>query len=171
MALKLAEKALEIAMLQIGRGETEANNKGPWVREYRRDEKAEAWCAAFISWCYELAWARINGFEKWAELPKDLKKRCPLKRSHGAKRLYKSLTKVPDGYKPEIGDIACWHRGAKGAATGHVGLVSAVKDDGVFFCVEGNRGAFPSKVAEFKHVLGEGGLIGFARVLLPSAGE
>lgn len=160
--MKLSAKALEIAISQIGRGESGANNSGPWVREYRRDDKAEAWCAAFVCWCYELAWAQFFGYAKWLDAPLNLRKSCPLKRRHGAKRLCAGLQRV---LNPEPGDLALWHRGAQNAATGHVGIVSKYRQEtGEFWTVEGNRGAFPSKVREFGHVVGEGGFLGFYRV-------
>lgn len=160
--MNLAKKALEIAIAQIGRGEQGRNNAGQWVREYRRDDKEEAWCAAFVSWCYELAWAQLNGFEKWSAMPRAEQKACPLKRSSGAKRLCKPLKLVG---VPEQGDIALWNRGVANSNLGHVGMVSKFRPEtGEFFTVEGNRGSFPSRVREFSHVMGEGGLIGIYRV-------
>ncbi len=164
--MTLAERAVEIAISQIGRGETDRNNSGVWVREYLRSEAPQAWCAGLVSWVYELAWARQLGYDKWLDAPKAVRQACPLKRSHGARRLFTSLPRRPHG--PEVGDIACWSRGALGSGLGHVGIVVKVGPDSVFRTVEGNRGGFPSKVREYAHELEEGGLLGFAYVVAPA---
>src|SRR5688572_27463707 len=103
--------AMAIAWRQLGRGETEGNNRGAWVREYRRDSKPEAWCAAFVSWCYELAWAVMNGFSGWTRTPDDIQDMCPLKRCHGAIRLVKEVNKLRRVAVPEPGDLALWDWG------------------------------------------------------------
>lgn len=153
--------ALQLAMAEIGLGEVGSNNAGPHVKKYTHGTEGIPWCAAFVSYCYEEAWAKQCGEQNWGSLSNEKRKNCPISRSHGAKRLWRKFSPVS---VPQRGDVACWHRGAKNAATGHIGIVSLVGTDGVFFTVEGNRGGYPSKVSEFKHVLGEGNLIGFGRV-------
>ncbi len=166
--MTLADRAVEIAMRQIGRGEVGGNNQGPWVREYLRSDVQQPWCAGFTSYCFELAWAQHNGYDKWLDAPLAVRKACPLKRSHGARRLYNSLPHRPLGL-PKVGDIACWSRGAAGSGLGHVGIVVKVGPENLFHTVEGNRGAYPSKVREYRHELGEGGLLGFAYVVAPAS--
>jgi hypothetical protein len=147
----LGTAALEVARGQIGRGEQGANNVGPDLDLYRNGGPAGAWCAAFVSWCIISA-ANV------------LKMSPPIKRSHSAKRLFANCLKVGARVaSPAPGDIVCWTRGAKNAATGHIGIVSRV-EDGAFHSVEGNVGIYPSRVREYLHEFGEANLIGFARL-------
>ena len=144
--------ALDVARREEGNGEKGGNNLGPDLIRYRRGGPGGAWCAAFVSYCIEEG-ARAIGAPS------------PVQRSHGAKRLFERCLKAGVATTlPMAGDIVCWHRGAKGAATGHIGIVSRGWDDGAFFTLEGNRGAFPSRVREYLHELGEPLLIGFARL-------
>lgn len=169
----LAVRAAQVASEQKGRGENcphrdakgkplRHNNCGPWVETYRRDKKREAWCAAFVSWCYETAWIRQHGYQKWTDTPLEVRKACPLKRSSGARRLCEPLKKVDS---PQVGDIALWARGAANASTGHVGIVVKISEDGAtFWCWEGNKGSYPSTVKLFEHAFDEGNFLGFYRV-------
>lgn len=148
--------ALSIAVTQTGRGESEANNMGPDVESYRRGKGPRGpWCAAFVSWCLEEAAAQL-GLE-------------PPARSHGAKRLFRNLKRygAVEVTQPAPGDVALWQRGAAGSWKGHIGIVSRASNDGSFWAIEGNRGRFPARVAEFSHQVGEGSLLGFVR--LPEA--
>ncbi len=152
----LAALALEIAVGELGKGETGRNNQGPHVAKYRGDRKAGAWCASFVGWCWEKA-ARQRMIE------------MPFKRSNGAKRIYKNAGKAGTFVdRPQPGDLVCWQRGngrPEDAWKGHVGLVFEVDDDGkTFKSIEGNVGKFPAKVGIFSHHVGEKRLIGFARV-------
>lgn len=146
-----AAAVLKVATQNIGRGESTGNNSGPDLDAYRKGGAGGAWCAAFVSHCLE------HG-------AKAVEMLCPVKRSHGAKKLFANVLKVGMTVeRPRPGDVALWHRGAKNAATGHIGIVSMVEGNW-FSSVEGNRGAFPSKVREYGHELGEANLIGFARL-------
>lgn len=153
-----ALKALELAKSQIGRGEQGRNNEGEWVRMYRTDLRgnvgpAGAWCAAFGSWYLEQA-ARALGIP------------CPIRRSHGAKKLFRNCCAVGTRVeRPRPGDVALWHRGAQGAATGHFAIVAVTEVTGVKFrCIEGNKGPYPAPIDYFDHVLGEADLLGFCRL-------
>ena len=152
----LGRDAAIIARDEIGAGEVGSNNGGPHVRRYRGDTVKGAWCAAFVGWCFQRA-AERKGL------------RLPFKWSNGAKRIYKNIGKAGKFIdKPQVGAVACWDRGRRGSWQGHVGIVTSLArdeagdDPNVFYTVEGNKGRFPSLVAEFKHVLDEGRLIGFA---------
>jgi hypothetical protein len=148
----VGEAALEVAKLELGNGEEGANNLGPALVRYRRSGPEGAWCAAFVSYCLEEG-CRLIGFS------------CPVRRSHNAKRLFERCLKAGAAVaRPMAGDIVCWHRGAAGARTGHIGIVSKVQLDGGWFSIEGNRGRFPSKVREYLHETGEPLLLGFARL-------
>jgi len=154
----LAEKAADIALSEIGKGEIGSNNAGPHVVRYRRgiDDKS-SWCAAFVSWCFE-------------EAARELGLNLPFARSHGAKKLFKNAyragTKLGPGEICRKGDIVCWDRGKAGSWQGHVGIVTEGPKSGEssFSTAEGNRGAFPSRVRIYGHELLEGRLLGFARI-------
>lgn len=149
--------ALEVALRELGKGEFAANNQGEHLDRYRTDLRGQpgvegAWCAAFVSYCIEQGASNIL-------------KRPPVARSHGAKKLFDRCLKAGHRVsRPCPGDIACWHRGAKGARTGHIGIVSRGLVDGEWECIEGNRGSFPSKVRRYTHELGEPLFLGWARL-------
>lgn len=156
----LGEAVLKIAFAEIGKGEAGANNVGPDLDRYRRGGPDGAWCAAFVSWCLE------QGCEAIGE------PLCPIGRSHNAKRLFNNALAVGARVtRPIARDLVLWHRGATGAVTGHIGIVSKV-DGNSFHSIEGNRGGgtdargtfHPSLVREFLHELGEPLLLGFARL-------
>lgn len=147
----LAHEALMLAQREKGNGESSGNNAGPDIRRYRGDSISAAWCAAFVSYCYEQAAAKLGVA-------------MPFKRSHGAKRLYRRIGKAGEFVKtPRPGDVVCWDRGKKGSWQGHIGFVVRVNGP-TFWTIEGNVGAFPSKVAEYRHELDEARLVGFARI-------
>ncbi len=149
--------ALSIAIDNIGNGEEGGNNSGPFVEMLHRkkwdgnDDDDGSWCAAFVSWCFEEACRRL-----------DLD--MPFKRSGGAKRLWKNIVEAGSGpVNPAPGDVVCWDRGKKGSWQGHIGFVEKF-EDGIIYTVEGNVGAYPSKVRRFMHDLSrQGRLEGFGR--------
>ena len=146
-----AAAVLKVATQNIGRGESLGNNSGPDLDAYRKGGAGGAWCAAFVSHCLE------HG-AKGVEMP------CPVTRSHRAKKLFKNALAVGTRVeRPRPGDVVLWHRGAKGAATGHIGIVSRVEGN-AFWSIQGNKGAFPSKVREYGSEIGEALLLGFARL-------
>jgi hypothetical protein len=143
LALVHAQRELEAG----AREEPPGSNAGPWVHKYTEGGTG-AWCAAFVSWCYLQAAG-----------PTPL----PFEVSRGAKRLYRRVGACGTFQgTPRPGDVVCWQRGARGSWKGHVGIVSRV-DGEVFWSIEGNVGRV-GQVAEFRHEVGEGRLIGFARV-------
>jgi hypothetical protein len=135
-----------VAKLELGRGEGGANNIGPDVEKYRFGKVSRgAWCAWFLSWVMAEACRRIN-------IPE------PVPRTGGAKRFWKAAGRAGlFDTAPEVGDICCWHRGAHGSWKGHVGIVSRLDENrpDTFWSIEGNRGRWPSVVAEYRHELGE----------------
>jgi hypothetical protein len=144
--------ALVVAIHELGHGESIANNVGPDLDRYRRGGPAGAWCAALVSFCLE-------------EGALALGRPCPVKRSHGAKTLFERCVKAGVRVEtPLAGDIACLHRGAAGARTGHIFLVARDAADGGYGTIEGNRGTFPSPVRRYDRELGEPLLLGFARL-------
>jgi uncharacterized protein (TIGR02594 family) len=150
----LGAAAVNVARSEVGKGEAGSNNHGPDVVRYRRGvDDGGAWCAAFVSYCLEEAALKLGI-------------KCPVKRSHGAKRLVGNVIKAGGVHlpTPEIGCLVLWHRGKAGAATGHVGIVSRVEPDGSFWSTEGNKGGFASKVREYQHETGEPDLLTFVRL-------
>lgn len=153
-----AENALKIAIEELGLGEEGGNNSGPHVAKYKLIEDDGdpdddgAWCAAFVSWCCEEACRRLD-------------RGLPFKRSQGAKQLFKRIGMCGSFVtEPQPGDVVCWDRGKKGSWQGHIGFVEKV-EGGILHTVEGNVGAYPSKVRRFMHDLSrETRLEGFARL-------
>ena len=149
--------ALNVAILQIGHGEEGGNNSGTFVemlkhKKYDGDTDDDgAWCASFVSWCFEQAYQEIG-------VP------MPFAYSEGAKKIYRNVGgagSFPEN--PAPGDVVCWDRGEPGSWQGHVGFVERV-EEGILYTVEGNVGAYPSKVRRFMHDLSQQDrLDGYAR--------
>ena len=159
----LHRAALEEARRCIGKGEEGGNNSGEFVeailgKEYDGDDDDDgAWCAAFMSHCFEVASERCGV---------DL----PFSTSFGAKALFRNVKRAGSGDRtPRPGDLVCWDRGKLNpdgtkSWQGHVGIVERV-ENGIFHTIEGNRGGYPSKVRRFKyHLETDDRLEGFARV-------
>jgi len=126
----LARNALQVAIAEIGHGETSGNNRGEWIRMYCAPAgDGHEWCAAFAGWCYQTAAERINVS-------------LPFKRSLGAKRLGRNVGAVgrvfQDARQARPGDLIVWHRGNSWG--GHVGIVERVQDEHQVLTVEGNSG-------------------------------
>jgi hypothetical protein len=128
----LAAAALEVAIGQLGRGESGGNNLGPDVARYIAPTKPPAnWCAGFVGWCYEEAARKVG-------VP------LPFKRSLGAKRLGENIAAVgrrfTEAQHALPGDVMVFHRGAQGSWMGHVGFVERNRGDGFIDTIEGNSG-------------------------------
>lgn len=153
----LAAAALDIARREIGHGEEGGNNSGQWVAKYHRieddgnDDDDGAWCASFVSYCFE-------------EGAKALGIQMPFARSGGAKKLFSNIGTAGEFVDdPKPGDVVCWDRGDPGSWQGHIGIVESVSD-GILHTIEGNVGAYPSKVKRLSHDLSsQTRLEGFAR--------
>ena len=149
--------ALSIAVDNIGNGEEGGNNSGPFVEKLHlkswdgNDDDDGAWCAAFVSWCFEEACRRLDI---------DM----PFRRSGSAKRLWKNIKSAgSEPSSPAPGDVVCWDRGKRGSWQGHIGFVENC-EGGILYTVEGNVGSFPSRVKRFMHDLSrQDRLEGFAR--------
>lgn len=150
----LGAAALQIARRELGKGESGGNNRGPDVVRYRRGvDDGQPWCAALMIYCLE-------------EGAQTIGRVCPVKRSRNAKRLARNVIAAGGTLidRPEAGCLVLWHRGAAGALTGHIGIVSRVGDGSDFWTIEGNRGGFPSLNREYQHEVGEPNLLGFYRL-------
>ena len=161
----LSEAALSIAIESLGEGETGGNNSGPFVEmlhglEFDGDDDDDgAWCAAFVSYCFKQASARVG---------QDI----PFSPSGGAKRLYKNISNAgvvlsvdqsANGSRVLPGDVICFHRGDPSGWMGHIGIVERVSP-GVIYTIEGNVGSYPSKVRRFRRQTDDPMLMGFARI-------
>ena len=160
---ELHKFALQEAKSCLGKGESGGNNSGEFVealfnKEYDGDDDNDgAWCAAFISHCFEEAAERC-GLE------------LPFSTSWGAKALFSKIKAAGSGDStPRVGDVVCWDRGklnpdGSKSWMGHIGIVERV-EGGIIHTIEGNRGSYPSLVRRFKyHLETEDRLEGFARV-------
>lgn len=112
-----------VAAAHIGRGETIADNTGPWVERYTRGQRV-SWCAGFVSYVLR---------EAGHDLPYTLWARDFAKRG--------AYGKLAGG--PAPGEIVVFKRGK---VSGHVAIVDQVLDQNHFWIIEGNHGAFPAKV-------------------------
>ena len=156
-ASPLGRDALLVAVEQLGRGESGGDNSGEFVEMLHgktfdgNDDDDGAWCAAFVSWCFEKACAE-------SEMT------MPFKRSGVAKSLFRRIGNA--GSFPSVpasGDVVCWDRGKRGSWQGHIGFVERC-DRGIIHTIEGNVGAFPAKVRRLSHDLTmTSRLVGFAR--------
>jgi cell wall-associated NlpC family hydrolase len=164
MALKTwGEKALSVAMTQIGLGEETANNKGRHVAKYTRglsEDMFVLWCSYFVVWCFEAAYVLSLGLTEWEHLSTANKKACPIRRTGSALKLYEQGVKV-ESHEVEPGDLVLWKR--KGGH--HIGIVAQInKAKNTFRAIEGNRGTFPAEVDDWKHAFDEPALLGFSRI-------
>ncbi len=154
----LQQTVVVVARRELGHGEEGGNNCGPDVVRYRRGVNDKgSWCAAFVSYAWEEAAAETGLY-------------LPFKRSHGAQRLYKAIRAVGHEVSavPRIGACVCWERPEAGAWAGHVGIVVGFDaTSNTLVTVEGNRGRFPSRVAEFTYPEGRwlNRLIGIASLI------
>lgn len=113
--------------LLAGAAET-TRNAGPWVMKYARlsptgdiGRDRGAWCAFFASWVLD-AWAKLHG----QSFPAEGSARAVVKM---LKRI--ALTDI------QVGDLIAWPSLTRAAWAGHVGIVAALTEDGVY-TIEGN---------------------------------
>lgn len=155
--MRLGERALVVARANLGYGEQGANNRGRFVEAIGGAQGAP-WCAAFAGYCYRRAYW-LEGSEPGSWLF-----RRPSVPETGARALVKAmgragrLFKDPSEARP--GDLVCWARGL--GWSGHVGVVELVDADGLVHTIEGNVGAYPSKVRRLVHDVSKERLLYFA---------
>lgn len=106
--------------LLAGAGETEGNNRGPWISKYMGDDNPHAqqgpWCAGFATWCSR---------EVYEDAPRSLNARASVRRQrHQVER---------ERVQPD--DLISWERKVDGKISpvhGHVEIVVAVEGDEVW---------------------------------------
>lgn len=145
-----------VAKANIGYGETEGNNRGKFMTAIGAPQ-GSSWCAAFVRYCFRRAAQRTKMYGP------------PFNSNTlGAKKLTKNIAAAGRRYKNPLeavpGDVVCWHRGRLGWQ-GHIGLIVGVDNDGIITTVEGNVGAYPSKVRKFYHDVTKERLFTFASLL------
>lgn len=139
--------ALKIAQGELGHGESGSDNHGPDIIKYLsgHGQQGDSWCAAFVSYCFSKAIGQqpLFGYQL------------------SAQSLHNKMKSLGYAYTPSLsqppqpGDIICWLRidpvnPQKTAWYGHVGIVQGFAD-GVLWTIEGNRGAYPSRVNTFHY--------------------
>lgn len=149
--------ALRVAVDEVSAGasEQQGNNRGPFVAKYLNGliKPPADWCAGFVSWCFD---QHPDGCPFGYTLgARDILKRC---RQRGWVYDHRTID-------PKPGDIVVWRRGPLEGWQGHVGLVFEATAGGVLHTIEGNKGAYPSRVRSFSYVRhGMDTLLGYARV-------
>ena len=108
-----------------------------------------AWCAAFVSWCLEVAGAKDSAGGKftsctlWVERLQEL-------------GLYSTRS---SGYMPKVGDLIFFRSAGTTRASDHIGIVRHVKN-GRVYTVEGNSS---NKVAARDYALSDTYIVGYGR--------
>ena len=134
-----ADSVLNCARQEIGHGEQGGNNKGIYVRKYLNGQEGLPWCAGFVSWC-----VREAGYD----IPYLLRAKSYLKYGQKIER-----------WALQPGDLVIFSR--KGG--GHIGIIERIVNNG-FISIEGNTGAYPSRVKRINHMFQDENIIGFVRI-------
>ncbi|MBR1680333.1 CHAP domain-containing protein [bacterium] len=125
-----AQRAVEVALSQVGVREIGSSNNGSDVNKYRNGvQNGVAWCASFVSYCYGSG-QNTNNNKTFGYTASSQEIRIKAEKA-GYYR------KASSGYTPKVGDVVVWNYGG---GKGHVGIVASVNADGSFQTVEGNCG-------------------------------
>ena len=123
--MKLREKALEIAITQIGKRENPlGSNWGEPVQSYLRSVGIgfpASWCMAFVFWCFKNASIQLDVINTAVK-------------TGGVLKAWNNATKETKSNTPVIGSIFIMDFG-KGL--GHTGIVEKF-DDTFIYTIEGN---------------------------------
>lgn len=133
---KLKQKALEIAIKELGIQEATGHNDGERIRQYQdvvgHWARNQPWCASFVSWAYKKASEELKQPMPFAPqasvyiLVQGVRKHTP--------NAYKPASKT---FKPEPGDVFLSLQ--SDSNKNHTGLVWKVEGE-YFHTIEGNRG-------------------------------
>lgn len=108
-----------------------------------------AWCAAFVSWCLDVAGARESAGGSFASCTLWVERLQAL-------GLYSTRA---SGYVPKQGDLIFFRSAGVGRASNHVGIVRFVKDNRVY-TVEGNSS---NKVSLREYKLSDSYIVGYGK--------
>ena len=157
----LAEATVQVAALELGRGEEHQNNAGEALHRYRDfpfgddyQRPIGEWCAYFVGYCWEQGARRVN-----TDLPFDRRfydrtrnRQMPV---GSAKRLGRRIAAAGSEIPLEEvrrGDVLVWDRGRRNSPAGHIAIVELVdRVTRLVYTIEGNVGAFPAAVARRQH--------------------
>lgn len=134
-------------------GKNSAGNKN--YTEYNRamgtinGSYSYAWCAAFVSWCLDVAGAKDSAGGKFASCTLWVEKLQQL-------GLYSTRA---SGYTPKVGDLIFFRSAGVSRASDHVGIVRFVKD-GRVYTVEGNSS---NKVSLRDYALTDTYIVGYGK--------
>jgi hypothetical protein len=124
--MTLQEKALEIAVSQIGQEEKpRGSNWGEPVKSYLASVGITfpaSWCMAFMYWCFKAA-------------AKELGRTIPLVKTGGVLNAWQKAPASVKVSDPQPGDIFIQDHGH---GLGHTGIVVKVNKDGTIDTIEGN---------------------------------
>lgn len=143
--IAIASAAARIAVGEIGQGEEGGNNLGPYITKLG-GRQGYLWCALFASWGYREEYRTLAPLEVMPSWPF----RTPGVPEPGAKALHDALVRVGCGYRDPAkaipGDLLLWRRDGGGHAA-----ILEFTEHGLCHTVEGNVGAYPSKVRRLVH--------------------
>lgn len=134
----LRRQIVRVAQGNLGFGETEANNRGPFLRAIGAPDGAE-WCAYFARYTVRRG-AQYAELHDWDFVG-----------SGNAKRLGLAIAATPNGFVTRDlalvvpGDFVVLHRGDS-PYTGHVRVVEDVNGLRPLPQIEGNSGRYPAVV-------------------------
>jgi hypothetical protein len=157
---ELALTAIQVALEEIGKGESIRNNAGEDVHRYRDwphgddfERPAGEWCAFFMGYVWEQAASRLDQPLPFARRfhDKDRNRKMPV---GSALRLVSRMGNagefvVEDGVwrgTLAIGDVISLARGARGSGKGHVMMVVEPLSRKKARVIDGNSGKYPSLV-------------------------
>jgi len=143
-------KLLEYALTELGNGEEGGNNMGPHIIRYYngKTDEGQAWCMPFVSYCM----LQVGYFDNDLFLEYHI----------SARKAWNEYRKVFEVTDPQLGDLAFYSRPPQ-TWTGHVGIVSEV-NPATYKNIEGNVGAYPSKVKFVQHKFSDPLFLGFIRL-------
>jgi hypothetical protein len=136
----IRDRALEIALTQIGVREIGGTNRGPQVEAYLAAVglgPGQPWCCAFVIWCYAGAVKQVGGGRG-----------LPLRRTGKCARLWSTSPEAWRSVEPTVGAVFIrLERPDDPNSDGHTGIVTAWDADHIS-AVEGNTNASGSRIGD-----------------------